>query len=367
MTKPTRTTFRRPLDRLVVGVDIIIILTCIIMLMPIHMGLSAGIAAVSVIVFTAAIVISLFLVWISNGRARVVTWVALSASVVGLCVPQLGYIMTADKHGVSLHFDPVTYVTFSGETHVQPTSKHIYKAVGRESLRLAFYASPLEGPRPIVAILHGGGWRYGNYLQNGNWPEVLTRAGLSVITIDYRLSSPERHTWHDTPQDINDALVFIKKNATKFRLASDHLHVLGQSAGGHLALLEAYRHHNVRSVVSLYAPVDLELDYDTSRDKSAELVFLGGTPEELPARYHELSPLTYVSPEAPATLILQGTRDDLVAHENASILEQKLTDNGVPHSLIRLPLTGHSFENQHGGFATQIAEQTVINFLNRQR
>ncbi|TBR16712.1 alpha/beta hydrolase, partial [bacterium] len=173
------------------------------------------------------------------------------------------------------------------------------------------------------------------------------------------------HSWQDAPSDIHEALRYLEDHATELSIDPQSIHLLGQSAGGHLALLEAYRYNQVRSVISLYGPVDLELDYKTSRDISAELDFIGGSPSEYPDRYRSLSPLHAVTPNAPPSLLVQGERDDLVAAQNALILAQALDRHGVPRDVLLLPLTGHSFENQQGGFATQLAAYKVIDFLER--
>lgn len=367
MNKPQMTRRSRIRNRAGVALGSSVIVVFLLLILPIHMGLSAGIAAVSLLIFPLTTLLSLALIRLLGGRARLIAWAALVSSIAGLAVPQLMYASVARDTGAQLRFNPQAYVKFSGETDVRPTTFTTYKTVGVRSLQLAHYLPTAASakPYPTVVMLHGGGWRYGDYLQTGNWPQALTREGFSVISVQYRLSAPGSPTWREAPQDVHDALIFIRNNSARLAIDMSKLSLLGQSAGGHLALLEAYRHHGVSSVVSLYAPVDLELDYQTSRDKSAELNFIGGTPEDLPERYQEVSPIHYVQKTSPRTLLVQGTRDDLVDDRNARALSTKLTESQVDHKLILLPLTGHSFENQHGGFATQITEQAVISFLRR--
>lgn len=287
--------------------------------------------------------------------------IGFTAALLGMVVPQLAYFATAQQHGAPLTFDPLSYLHFSGQTDLKPTKIVRFSEHGT----FAYYPAETAGVHPVVVLVHGGGWRYGNYLETGPWPTLLTRAGYTVVSIDYRLSSDAYHSWQDAPSDIHEALRYLEDHATELSIDPQSIHLLGQSAGGHLALLEAYRYNQVRSVISLYGPVDLELDYKTSRDISAELDFIGGSPSEYPDRYRSLSPLHAVTPNAPPSLLVQGERDDLVAAQNALILAQALDRHGVPRDVLLLPLTGHSFENQQGGFATQLAAYKVIDFLER--
>jgi acetyl esterase/lipase len=240
-----------------------------------------------------------------------------------------------------------------------------YKTLGRHHLKLAVY-QPLHLPASkTVILLHGGGWRYGNYLQTGEWPQHLTERGIAVVSVQYRLASSATPTWDKAPSDVSDAVTYLEKHAAELGVPASNLTIMGQSAGGHLALLEAYKNSRVNSVVALYAPVDPVLDYRTSRDKSAELDLIGGPPGQYPDRYKQLSPLTYLSPASPRTLLIQGKSDDLVDVKNAIVASDALKANRVDHELLILPLTGHSFENQHGGFATQLATEKVLRFLNK--
>lgn len=338
-------------------------LAVLLMAIPVSTALAAGIASISLLLFGSTVLILAILLASATNVPRAVTAATLCVALFGALIPQFAWIRTAQNVGAALKFDPISYVTFSGDTTIASTRTLSYKSAGTQELELAFYASRQDGPRPTVVLLHGGGWRYGSHLETGDWPRLLVEAGFSVASVQYRLSSDTYHSWQDAPADIHDALVYLQQHASQLNIDTEHLTLFGQSAGGHLALLEAYRYQTVRSAVALYAPIDLALDYRTSRDKSAELDFIGGPPGQYADRYRALSPSTYVTPRTPRTLLVQGKSDDMVTPENAHRLAELLGDHGVEHTLLLLPLTGHSFENQRGGFATQIATQQVLSFL----
>lgn len=335
------------------------ILLALLMFIPVHTALSAGIAALSLVIFFICFMLLAFTLRGKRLKKQPLLLIGLGAALFGMVVPQLAYGAVAQRSGAQLTFDPAAYMHFSGQADLGPTKIVRYN----QDHNLAYYPAHVAGARPVVVLVHGGGWRYGNYLETGPWPSLLTRAGYTVISIEYSLSSDTYHSWQAAPSDIHEALSYIETHATELSIDPQSIHLLGQSAGGHLALLEAYRYNQVRSVISLYAPVDLELDYRTSRDTSAELDLIGGTPGEHPDRYRSLSPLYAVTRAAPPSLLIQGERDDLVAAQNALILADALDRHGVPRELLLLPFTGHSFENQQGGFATQLAAHKVIEFL----
>lgn len=341
----------------------LVVIAVFCMVVPFWTALAAGLASVSLVVFGISTLVLIVLFFTSNKSSRPLIAITLTVSLFGATIPQAAFIHTATTTNSNLTFNPRSYLSFSGDTTLPPTRTIAYKKTGDQSLEIAFYQAKASGPRPTVVLLHGGAWRYGSHLETGNWPRLLTSHGFHVASVEYRLARDDYHTWRDAPSDVHDALLYLSGHHKELHIDTRQLHLLGQSAGGHLALLEAYRFNSVRTVVSLYAPIDPAFDYETSRDKSAELDFMGGPPAQYPERYRALSPLTYSSANSPSTLIIQGKRDDLVATKNATTLRDSLQRLHVRHELILMPLTGHSFENQRGGFATQIAEQRVVDFL----
>ena len=339
------------------------VLSALLMILPVSVALSAGLSALSVAIFGILLLLCAVAYIRHPSSDRILAGLALLAALFGLAFPQTAFWMTAQREGVTLTFDPLAYVRFSGATTITPDKIISYKTIDDKALELAYYQSPQPGTRPAVMLLHGGGWRYGSHLETGDWPRILTEAGFHVFSVEYRLANDGYHTWRDAPHDVHDAYAYIHANAQSLSVNPAQISLLGQSAGGHLALLEAYLHNDARSVISLYAPIDLELDYNTSRDKTSELDFIGGPPKQYENRYRAVSPIVYVSPHAPRTLVVQGKTDDLVSARNATLLSGSLTENRIEHDLLILPMTGHSFENQRGGFATQITETRVLRFL----
>jgi acetyl esterase/lipase len=71
---------------------------------------------------------------------------------------------------------------------------------------------------------------------------------------------------------------------------------------------------------------------------------LGGAPDEVPEKYALYSPINYVHPGCPPTLLIQG-EDDLITSVDATRqLYQKLVEAGVPAINVVFPQTDHGFD-----------------------
>ncbi len=92
---------------------------------------------------------------------------------------------------------------------------------------------PSTSPRPLLVLLHGGGWVAGDLETHDGLCRQLARSGdVAVLAVDYR-RAPE-HPW---PAAVEDAL-------TAFRWArgeAEVVGVVGDSAGGCLAALTCLR------------------------------------------------------------------------------------------------------------------------------
>jgi dipeptidyl aminopeptidase/acylaminoacyl peptidase len=121
--------------------------------------------------------------------------------------------------------------------------------------------------------------------------------------------------------------------------------VTGTSYGGYSAWCAITRYPP--EIVAAAAPVcgmtDLVVDYETTRADlrplSAEM--MGGTPEEVPERYRERSPLYFVENIQGKLLIVQGMQDPNVTPENVKAVREALEKAGVPYEVLAFEDEGH--------------------------
>ena len=121
--------------------------------------------------------------------------------------------------------------------------------------------------------------------------------------------------------------------------------ITGTSYGGYSSWCAATRFP--RDLLAAAAPIcgmtDLVVDYETTRPDlrpySAEM--MGGTPDEVPDRYRERSPIHFVDRIQAQLLIVQGAQDPNVTPENVRIVRDKLDGAGIPYELLVFEDEGH--------------------------
>jgi acetyl esterase/lipase len=244
---------------------------------------------------------------------------------------------------------------------------------GAAPLSLDFYGgrAPTQ-PRPLVVIVHGGSWRNGDSTQLPSMAKRLAATGYAVAAINYRLAPA--HPFPAAYDDLGAAVGYLREHAGELGVDPDRVALYGRSAGGHLALLAAYRWQApfVRAVVALYAPTDLRYSWEHPSnprvlDTPGTLrAFLGGGPDDSPAlsaRYVEASPLGFARPDSPPTLLVHGGRDELVRPVHTERLAARLEALGVPHYALALPWATHGCEANPAGPSGQLTEYAVRQLL----
>jgi len=226
-----------------------------------------------------------------------------------------------------------------------------YKATPRGPLLLDAYRPAAAGAHPLVVMIHGGGWARGGRFEMGltKWAAYLAAGGLSVVSIDYRLAPAT--TFPDSFQDCLDALDWAVDHADALAADTSRIGLWGDSAGGHLVLLLATSqtapHYDgprmrtpaerLRAVAALYPPTDLAaLDGLEQRGPFGTRTvrdFVGVEREADPTRWRAASPIEHVHAGLPPILLLQGTRDLLVPHVQATSFAERLNAVGAPHRL----------------------------------
>ena len=142
-----------------------------------------------------------------------------------------------------------------------------YKTIGNTAVKADVYRLAGEGLRPVIMWIHGGSLIFGN---RGMLPaderDRFLRAGYVVVAIDYRLA-PETKL-PEILNDVEDAHRWIRdKGPALFRIDSDRVVAIGQSAGAYLALMAGARAQpRLKAVVSFYGYGDISGEWYTRPD-----------------------------------------------------------------------------------------------------
>jgi acetyl esterase len=304
-------------------------------------------------------------------------------SVVGAGIAVARMINAASGAGVSIHLGK----TFSLSTVFEPApldATEQYGSFGAEALHVAVYRhkGTTEGLAPVLVYIHGGGFVAGartDHAQDMRW---FSEKGWLVISIDYPLSSEDRHLWDQASRDIACALVWVAQNSIRYGAEVSRLSLIGESAGGSLVLNAAYRANqgtlmsscegtipHVSAVSVLYPVVDLAGIYDNpdpalgTFSRRLATYYTGGTPQQYPDRYAAVSPATHISTAAPPTFILVGTSDHLVSPEGAYAFAATAAAAGIDVRLVRFPYGEHGFDRMAGSIGNQLFRQATYDFL----
>jgi len=166
------------------------------------------------------------------------------------------------------------------------------------------YLPQQPGFHPVVILLHGGCWRAQYGLGHlGQLCAAFKNEGLAVWNMEYRRLG-NGGGWPATFEDVAAGADFLRGVADRFSLDLSHVVTAGHSAGGHLALWLAGRHHlpvasplfsadalPVHGVVSLAGIPDLAEGVKRNICSGACQELVGGLPEEVPDRYRQASPV----------------------------------------------------------------------------
>lgn len=258
----------------------------------------------------------------------------------------------------------------------------VYATVGDRKLPLDLYVpKESDGPLPVVMWVHGGGWRNGSK-GNAGPARALIQHGYAVVDVEYRLSGEA--IFPAQIQDCKAAVRWIRANAKQYNLDDDRIGVWGSSAGGHLVALlgtsgdvaefetksNADYSSRVQAVCDWFGPTDLlkmnqqaipnsTLDHDASDSPESQL--LGGPIQTEPYKSlaAKANPITYVSEDDPAFLIVHGDKDRLVSYRQSVLLQDALTGAGVDSTLQIEPGADHGFgggKNSREELAQQAAK-----------
>lgn len=193
-----------------------------------------------------------------------------------------------------------------------------------------------------VVLLHGGFWRerYRLDLMHA-LADDLWRAGYTVWNLEYRRVGCPCGGWPGTFDDVAAGFEMLVRLAPRRGIDLDRLTVIGHSAGGHLALWLASK-RGMRSALTIgLAPVsDLAQAYERGLSDYAVVGLLGGTPESIPDRYRETSPITTL-PSSCRQVIVHGTADNAVPFDLSVRYMAAAVGAGDDCRLVPLPGAGH--------------------------
>jgi acetyl esterase/lipase len=254
-----------------------------------------------------------------------------------------------------------------------------YVVDGHERQKLdLFVPEKSDGPLPLIIWIHGGGWQNGS--KDGCPPlrTGFTDRGYAVASLNYRLSG--HAVFPAQIEDCKAAIRWLREHAEDYRLDPQRFGVWGSSAGGHLAALvgtsgdvKAFdvgphldQSSRVQAVCDYFGPTDFTVFVTTpgyerhATANSPEAKLLGGPVAENKDKAARASPITYVSRDDPAFLIVHGDEDPVVPINQSQLLHDALERAGVNSHFHTIKGGGHG-----QGFGGAEIEPMVNGFFDR--
>ncbi len=218
-----------------------------------------------------------------------------------------------------------------------------------------------------VIFVVSGGWFSGHEMISPAFIDPLIKRGYTVFAVVH--GSQPRFTIPEAIDDLNRSVRFIRHNAKTYAIDPERLGICGLSAGGHLSLMQGMAGDNgklasldavsrtpsrVKAVAAFFPPTDFlnygkpgeeALGRGTLRDFRAPFefhefdlmkkIYVPITDEtRIHEIGHKISPITHISKDDPATLIIHGDSDKLVPIQQAEIMIKSLKDVGVDAKLV---------------------------------
>lgn len=245
----------------------------------------------------------------------------------------------------------------------------IFASPDQVDLKLNLYQPLLTGKYPTLIIIYGGAWRQGSPDNYETFSSYMAAQGYSVIAIDYR-HAPQ-YKFPTQLEDVQAALHYIQENADNLEVDTERMAIMGRSAGGHLATLAAYQQDAIafRAVVTYYGPSNLTKAYhdppfpNPINTQAILHNFLGGTPETVSQLYKQASPISYVRPNLPPSLLIYGSGDHLVQPKFGRQLHSQLRATGNAAVWLEIPWAEHAFDAVFPGISNQLALYYTERFI----
>lgn len=209
-----------------------------------------------------------------------------------------------------------------------------------------FLPSEYAKNSPTVVLVHGGAWKFGKKEHMIQIQKMLFKNDIPSINMNYRLVD-KNTTYKQQLEDIALAIEKFNRLAVQAELEPNNYILLGESAGGHLALLYGFKNpEQIKKIISLSGPTDfyskkyLESGYSKySSPTISKMVGEKFDRKNLSIAFREASPIYNIN-NVPV-LHFQGNTDFLVPANQGKSLDSLLTEHQISHKFIFMENTGH--------------------------
>ncbi len=273
-----------------------------------------------------------------------------------------------------------TLVQATDQSNFKRTQDVIYgRSYGTALTMDVFQPKQNSNHRGIILVVSGGWVSAKESIENPLFQLFLKpplERGYTIFCVVH--GAQPKYSIQEIIPMINRSVRFVRYHANDYDIDPDHLGILGGSAGGHLSCMQGVNpippdpkspdpvdriSAKVQAIVAFFPPTDF-LNYGAPGVKqfgTGTLAFVGGAfdfrqfdkatfklerimdPTKLDEIGRSISPIYFVTPDDPPTMILQGDKDPLVPLQQAQTFLAKMDEAKVPNKLILKPGGSHGW------------------------
>jgi len=242
------------------------------------------------------------------------------------------------------------------------------------------------GKQPLIVWINGAGWRGCDKNLMAAEMHFLAENGYALACIYYR-SSAQGH-FPDQLIDCKTAVRFLRAHGEEYGIDTEHVGVIGRSAGGHLASFMAMNldgydtkewegsSSKVQAAVDLFGPVDMVTLNDITAEQIKDPNFrwhtmeethggalLGGDMSDLRERGKAASPIHFINRGMCPIAIFHGDQDPVVPCSISEDFYERLVDAGLENQseLYILKNGGHGTRE----FFQYETKKVILDFFDR--
>lgn len=259
------------------------------------------------------------------------------------------------KKTIEISPDRAQFVTVTNITYAQVD--HWY-GHSRRDLKLDLIYPEDQGKKkyPCIVWICGGAWLTIDKSAHLAYLAKLALSGFAVASVEYRTSNYAK--FPSQLQDVKAAIRYLKAHADRYRINPKKFGVMGESAGGHLSAMAALASQKkfdvgdyldqtstVQAACPWYPPANFRsfpLPPEEYGMAAPENLLLGCNPEKNPKAAKEANPVDYISKKAPPFLIIHGSDDHTVPHDQGVELHDALEAKGTDVTLLTIKDADHA-------------------------
>lgn len=235
---------------------------------------------------------------------------------------------------------------------------------------------------PVAMYIHGGGWTTADSTTQSANLRWLSKQGYLALGVNTTLATADHATWNTAVPQLQCSFGWVKANAAKYGGDPNRFGLFGESSGGQLALTSSYANAarkatsscggempKISAVVAYSAPVDMKSFYNNSDlmmggvAKQFLKAYIGGSPDQHADRVKAVEPASYLTKDAPATLMFINKSDHLVPYKAAKQFVNSAADSGIKIKAVESVWQDHASAVPYHSVPNQVFKQKMLEYF----